>query len=158
MAPTTKTPSLLFVCTGNICRSPACEAICQKLVPTYVTVDSAAISSHHRNESPDERTQQICRKNGIDISNHRARQIRRDDWLLFDYIIALDENIYSTLEQMKPSDSKSNLVLFSPPNGIHDPYFGGRTGFKKMFDEIQSGMIPFLEQNNIPIASNDNSN
>ena len=151
-----KPESILFVCTGNICRSPACEAICQKNVPNCINVDSAAISSHHRNESPDERTQQICLKNGIDISKHRARQIRADDWILFDIIVALDENIFQTLTQMKPTNSHSKLVLFAPPKGIHDPYFGGRTGFKRMYDEIDKGMLPFLKQNGIPILSKSN--
>ncbi|EAY00520.1 low molecular weight phosphotyrosine protein phosphatase, putative [Trichomonas vaginalis G3] len=141
--------SVLFVCTGNICRSPACEAICQKLTNGSVMVDSAAISSHHRNESPDERTQAICLKHNVDISQHRARQIRADDWLLFDFVVALDENIYKTLIQMKPINSKAQVLLYAPPHGIHDPYFGGRTGFSKMYQDIVSTMPEFLKQNNI---------
>lgn len=142
-------PSVLFVCTGNICRSPACEAICQKLTNGAIIADSAAISAHHRNESPDERTQAVCLKHNVDISNHRARQIRADDWVLFDYIVALDEAIYNTLLQMRPQNAKGQVVLYAPPHGIHDPYFGGRTGFSKMFDDIVSTMPQFLQQNNI---------
>ena len=112
-------------------------------------VDSAAISSHHRNESPDERTQAICLKHNVDISQHRARQIRADDWLLFDFVVALDENIYKTLIQMKPINSKAQVLLYAPPHGIHDPYFGGRTGFSKMYQDIVSTMPEFLKQNNI---------
>lgn len=141
--------SVLFVCLGNICRSPACQGICEMLVGDSIKVDSAAISFHHRNESPDERTQDICMKHNIDVSSHRSRQIRRDDWMLFDVIAALDKNNFDALKQMQPSDSKAKLVLFSPPDGIHDPYFGGRTGFAKMFDEIYNGMIPFLTENGL---------
>lgn len=137
--------NILFVCTGNICRSPVCEAVCKEKTNGKVNVDSAAISWHHRDEAPDKRTQDICIKNGIDISGHRSRQIRWDDWILNDVIVALDNKIYETLQQMKPANSKAKLVLFSPPFGLHDPYFGGRTGFVKMFKDIDNGMLPFLE-------------
>ena len=141
--------AVLFVCLGNICRSPACEGICKLIVKDRLTVASAGTSTWHRNECPDERSQEICMKHGIDISGYRARQIRADDWMLFDVIAALDQTVYETLQSARPEDAKAKVVLFNAPNGIADPYYGGRTGFQKMFNQIFDTMEPFLKENGL---------
>ena len=145
-----RSKSILFVCLGNICRSPACEGICKLISDGEVEAHSASTSSWHRNECPDERSQEICQKHGIDISGHRARPIRNDDWEYFDVIAALDPNVYKVLESMKPSDDvKAKLVLFNSPNGVADPYYGGRLGFQKMFTQIYNTMGQFLIENKL---------
>ena len=141
--------SVLFVCLGNIYRSPTCEGICNYLIGDYVHAESCSTSSWHRNECPDERSQEICIKHGIDISGHKSRVIRNDDWSRFDVIAALDENVLQTLQTMKVADSKAKLVLFNSPEGIPDPYYGGRRGFQKMFNQIDEVMLPFLVQNDL---------
>ena len=146
--------SILFVCLGNICRSPACEGVCKFFARDDLIVESASTSSWHRNEGPDERAQEICLKHGIDITGHRSRPIRSDDWSRFDIIAALDDSCFQTLEQAKPSDAHAKVVLFNPPNGIADPYYGGRTGFQKMFDQIFKTMQNFLEDNDLLPKSN----
>lgn len=114
--------SILFVCTGNIIRSPVCQGICDKITGGALRVDSAATSGLHRNETADDRAVRIVKKHGIDISQHRARTIRLDDWILFDYIVAIDKKVYNTLLKIKPEDSKAKLMLYSS-EGIPDPYF-----------------------------------
>ncbi|OHT12840.1 Low molecular weight phosphotyrosine protein phosphatase [Tritrichomonas foetus] len=170
MAATRK--SVLFVCLGNICRSPTCEGICRLISQGEVDAQSASTSSWHRNECPDERSQEICMKHGIDISGHRARAIRNDDWEYFDIIAALDQKVLDVLKGMRPegqnqgqnenqndsqSDSqntgqgqtKAKLVLFNPPDGVGDPYYGGRSGFQKMFTQIYNAMGDFLLGNGL---------
>lgn len=138
--------SILFVCTGNICRSPVAAALCSKMAKENLKVSSAAISSHHVNERADDRTLEVVQKHGLDISHHRARQIRADDWMLFDFIVALDKKVYKSLLEMKPNNSKSKVILYAD---IRDPFFSGRSGFTKMFEDIQSCMPQFLLNNNI---------
>lgn len=146
-----KKKSVLFVCLGNICRSPTCEGICKQISEGEVDAQSASTSSWHRNECPDERSQEICQKNGIDISGHRARAIRNDDWDYFDVIAALDQKVLETLNGIKPQKSTAKLVLFNAPTGIGDPYYGGRTGFQKMFNQIYDAMPHFLEDNELMV-------
>ena len=71
-------------------------------------ISSAAMTQFHLNESPDFRIQDVCLKKGIDISNYRAKQIKQIDWITYDYIVALDPNIYDVLQGMKPVDSKTS--------------------------------------------------
>lgn len=138
--------SILFVCTGNICRSPVAAVLCSKMAHENLKVSSAAISAHHVNERADERTIEVVQKHGLDISGHRARQIRADDWMLFDYIVALDKKVYNSLLQMKPNNSTSEVILYAD---IRDPFYSGRSGFTKMYDDIEKGMPQFLRNNNI---------
>jgi protein-tyrosine phosphatase len=138
--------SVLFVCLGNICRSPACEGICRKVCGDAIVVDSASTSVVHVNESPDERAVDVCSKHGIDIREHRARQMTAFDWTRFDVIAALDENVLGILARSTPSETKAQVVLFNAPDGIADPYYGGRLGFKRMFDQIDQTMKAFLAE------------
>ena len=85
---------VLFVCLGNICRSPACEGICRSIVGDRVCVDSAGTCSFHVGQSPDSRSQRACKDNGIDISHQRARQVTKADWTKFDVIAALDDSVH----------------------------------------------------------------
>ena len=147
--PYNKKKSVLFVCLGNICRSPTCEGICRLISNGEVDAQSASTSSWHRNECPDERSQEICQKHGIDISGHRARAIRNDDWEYFDVIAALDQKVLETLSGMRPQNSTAKLLLFNAPDGVGDPYYGGRTGFQKMFQQIYNAMGDFLKDNGL---------
>ena len=88
--------SVLFVCLGNICRSPAAEGICRH-VAKNLTVDSCGTGPWHVGQSPDSRSQKSCKKHGVDISRHVGRTIKKQDWSNFDVIAALDDSIYSEL-------------------------------------------------------------
>lgn len=151
--------AILFVCIGNICRSPACEAICRSIYQNLknqtphkiinMKISSAAIAQFHLNEPPDFRIQNVCLRNGIDISHYRAKMITKIDWIQYDYIVALDPQVYDILHRMRPIDSKAKILLFNAPNGIDDPYYCGKVAFIRMFQEIQMNMKQFLFENNI---------
>ena len=141
--------SILFVCLGNICRSPACEGICKSIVKDKLFVDSAGTCGYHVGESPDDRSQAVCANHGVNISGQRARQISHNDWSKFDVIAALDQSVFSDLNSMKPKGAKAKLVLFNEPNGVGDPYYGGMAGFEKMYESIYSAMTPFLKQHGL---------
>jgi protein-tyrosine-phosphatase len=136
--------SVLFVCLGNICRSPACEAICKSLCGDKLTVASASTSPSHLNETADDRTIDVCSKHGIDVCGHRAKQMTSFDWTQFDIVVALDDNVLNILNRLKPAEAKAKVALFNAPDGIADPYYEGRVGFQKMFDQISEKMKPFL--------------
>lgn len=137
--------SILWVCLGNICRSPAAEGICRS-VAKNLHVDSAATSSFHVGQTPDRRSQKACKKHGVDISCHRAKQVKKDDFRKYNVIVALDNSILSSLNSMKPKDSTAKVVLFNPPKGIEDPYYGDDKGFDTMYNNISSLMPKFLEE------------
>jgi protein-tyrosine phosphatase len=139
-------PSVLFVCLGNICRSPACEGICRSVTNGAVLVESAGSIGYHAGESPDSRSQRVCSENGIDISGQHARQISEADWTRFSVIAALDASVLSNLQRMRPPNATAQLVLFNAPDGVPDPYYGGMDGFRSMFQSISAAMQPFLSQ------------
>ena len=136
--------SILFVCLGNICRSPACEGFAKKHFGNYLDVDSAGIENYHVGQPPDSRSIKVCKNHGIDISSHRARKIRKNDWDQFDVIVALDQSVLQSLQHKKPKNSKAKLVLFS--NGVPDPWYGGNSAFDSMYSQIERDMTPFLKQ------------
>lgn len=140
--------SVLFVCLGNICRSPAAEGICRH-VAKNLTVDSCGTGPWHVGQRPDSRSQQSCRNNGVDISGHVAKQIKSSDFQKFDVIAALDQSIFEELKQIKPAKCKSKIVLFNAPHGIDDPYYGGQDGFDKMYKIIYNAMPKFLKDNGL---------
>nr|1P8A_A Chain A, protein tyrosine phosphatase [Tritrichomonas suis] len=140
--------AVLFVCLGNICRSPACEGICRDMVGDKLIIDSAATSGFHVGQSPDTRSQKVCKSNGVDISKQRARQITKADFSKFDVIAALDQSILSDINSMKPSNCRAKVVLFNPPNGVDDPYYSS-DGFPTMFASISKEMKPFLTEHGL---------
>jgi protein-tyrosine phosphatase len=141
--------SLLFVCLGNICRSPACEGVCRGIAGDSIIIDSAGTSSFHVGERPDSRSQQVCRNKGIDISRQRSRQIKPADWKTFTIIAALDSSVLSDLQHIRPSDATAKLVMFNPPGGVPDPYYGGSDGFESMIKIITTAMRPFLTEHGL---------
>lgn len=129
-----------------------CRKFYQEMGNNYsnkIKVSSAAMTYFHLNESADSRIQKVCAKNGIDISHHRSKQMRKIDWYTYDYIVALDDEIFQILQETKPPICKSRILLFNTPYGICDPYYGGRIAFSQMFNEIKINMEPFLRENNL---------
>lgn len=148
--------SVLFVCLGNICRSPTAHGVFQKYVAEsefakLVEVDSAGTGSWHLGEAPDRRATQAARGRGYDLSHLRARQVDPADFEHFNYILAMDEENLAELEAMAPADYPGHLSLFldfavaATEREVPDPYYGGADGFDHVLDLVESASAGLLE-------------
>lgn len=136
---------VLFVCLGNICRSPTAEAVFRQLVARADTrlaieIDSAGIGDWHIGEPPDRRAQAAARRRGVDMSTIRARQFVHEDFALFDLILAMDRQNLAELRRRAPAQYRERVRLFlefAPELETHDvpdPYYGGEAGFEQVLD------------------------
>ncbi|MEM7459682.1 MAG: low molecular weight protein-tyrosine-phosphatase [Pseudomonadota bacterium] len=141
-------PRLLFVCLGNICRSPAADGIARSLAAQRGLdwrIDSAGTGGWHVGDPPDARMVAAAAGRGIDLSPLRARQAEADDFLRFDHIFAMDENNLADLEQIRPPDAQASLNLFLPHDNVPDPYYGGPDGFERVLDLVSNRMETLFE-------------
>jgi protein-tyrosine phosphatase len=147
--------SVLFVCLGNICRSPTAEGVFRQLlaqqgVAEAIRVDSAGTGAWHVGEPPDARAQAAARTRGVDLSKLRARQVSPDDFEIFDHILAMDESNLTDLADLCPPRHRSKLRLFlefaphAEEREVPDPYFGGDDGFGRVLDLIEAASRGFL--------------
>ena len=144
---------ILFVCLGNICRSPTAEAVMRKLVEARdlsIEIDSAGTAAYHIGKSPDDRSQQVALKRGIDMSGQRARKVAENDFYEFDFILAMDKANYRDLLAIKPSNANADVLLFLNEFGsmgyeeVPDPYYGGEQGFELVLDLLEDACEQFL--------------
>jgi len=147
---------VLFVCMGNICRSPTAEGVFRHLVQQeghddWITTDSAGTHSYHVGHEPDHRSQQTALSRGIDLSDLRARKAVAKDFHAFDYVLAMDDDNYQLLENICPAGLEEKLSLFLDfskdysETQVPDPYYGGDQGFEHVFDLIASASRGLLE-------------
>lgn len=136
---------VLFVCLGNICRSPTAEGVFRALVAEEglsgdIQTDSAGTGSWHVGASPDKRAQQAALKRGIDLSDLRARQARPKDFVTFDYVLAMDRSNYADLSNLCPPGYEDRLHMFltfaenTQVEEVPDPYYGAADGFGYVLD------------------------
>jgi protein-tyrosine phosphatase len=148
---------ILFVCLGNICRSPTAEVVFRALAtreaPDIVLeVDSAGTAGYHVGELPDRRTRQAAARRGYDLSAVRARVVEPRDFEHFDLILAMDRENLRALERRAPAHTRERLRLFlefAPDAGISevpDPYYGGPNGFEDVLDLIEAASRGLIEQ------------
>jgi protein-tyrosine phosphatase len=151
-----KPTGVLFVCLGNICRSPTAEGVFRKLVEdrglaAAFQIDSAGTSGWHRGEPPDPRSQQEALRHGIDLSRQRSRPVLPQDFQQFDYIVAMDSANLHELRKRCPANLQTRLhrlTAFAPDLGINDvpdPYYGGEKGFEAVFNIVRAGAEGLLE-------------
>ena len=139
---------VLFVCMGNICRSPSAEGVFLSLVDREgladrIEIDSAGTHGYHVGEPPDPRAQTAARQRGIDISGQRARKVAVEDFARFDYVLPMDFDNYRILLDMCPAESRAELRRFLefapdlPEEDVPDPYYGGPKVFARVLDLIE---------------------
>jgi len=147
---------VLFVCMGNICRSPTAEGVFNKLLDTQdraasFLVDSAGTHAYHVGEQSDPRSQQEARRRGVDLSSIRARKVATSDFEYFDHILAMDSDNYHLLLAASPSEYHHKIALFldyAPESGerdVPDPYYGGPNGFSHVFDLVEAASKGFYQ-------------
>ena len=139
--------SVLFVCLGNICRSPTAHGVLQHKLAERglagrVRVDSAGTGGWHAGEPPDRRTQRHAAARGYDLSALRARQVVPADFVRFTHILAMDRSNLDDLQLLKPEDFSGELGLFLGygSRGLYevpDPYYGGAKGFEDVLDLVE---------------------
>jgi low molecular weight protein-tyrosine phosphatase len=153
-----RSTGILFVCTGNICRSPTAHGVFLHMVRTaglaaQLRVDSAGTHDYHVGEPPDARAQAHARRRGYDLSALRARQVTPRDFVGFERILAMDRGHLAILRRQAPA-GYAGLGLFmdyarpSPGPDVPDPYYGGEAGFERVLDMIElaaRGLLRSLE-------------
>ncbi|HKU45876.1 MAG TPA: low molecular weight protein-tyrosine-phosphatase [Burkholderiales bacterium] len=141
--------SILFVCTGNICRSPTAEGVLKHLareISIELRVESAGIGDWHVGQPPDERSQHHARNRGYDLSTQRARQVRAEDFEEFDMILAMDRGHLRALQKMAPPRHHAKIRLFVAGADVPDPYYGGASGFEHVLDLVEERCRALLEE------------
>jgi protein-tyrosine phosphatase len=144
--------SILFVCLGNICRSPLAEGVFRDAVQqagqsAAFSLDSAGTGAWHQGNPPDPRSIDIAEKYGIDISGQRARQVQTADFEDFDLILAMDRSNLAALRATAPKTSRAQIRLFleAPAEDIPDPYYGGEEGFETIYAMLRKGSDKLLD-------------
>jgi protein-tyrosine phosphatase len=139
---------VLFVCTGNICRSPTAEGILRHLARqggVAVHVESAGTHDYHAGEPPDERAQHHATRRGYDLSAQRARQVTARDFEEFELIVAMDRGHLRVLERICPTRHRGKLRLLVAGRDVPDPYYGGAEGFERVLDMIEAACRGLIE-------------
>lgn len=147
---------ILMVCLGNICRSPLAEGIMREKAQEAgldITVDSAGTAAYHAGEPPDRRSQEVAKKHGIDISKQRARQFGVSDFDIFDKIFVMDSSNYEDVvaltadaEDAGKVDHILNTIYPGKNRPVPDPYYGGRDGFKNVYDMLEKSCNIIVER------------
>lgn len=147
---------VLFVCLGNICRSPTAEGVLRALAAReapelMIEVDSAGTAGYHVGQPPDPRTRQAAARRGYDLSTLRARIVEPGDFERFDLILAMDHENLEVLRRRAPGHARERLRLFlefapdGAPDEVPDPYYGGPNGFEEVLDLVEAATRGLLE-------------
>jgi len=148
--------AILFVCMGNICRSPTAEGVFRRLLEEEagdlrVEVDSAGTHAYHTGSEPDHRAQAAALRRKLDLSTQRARQVMVEDFERFDLLLAMDEDNYAVLQSRCPPGYREKIRLFLDygsmgERNVPDPYYGGDAGFEHVLDLIEDAARGLLAE------------
>ena len=155
MSESIKKTSVLFVCMGNICRSPTAEGVFRYHVEgaglaEHIEIDSAGTHAYHVGEPADHRARAAAERRGMSLDGIRARRVSSDDFERFDYILAMDEDNLARLADEAPAEHRHKLRLFlefaqSGEREVPDPYYGGAAGFERVLDLVDEASRGLLE-------------
>ena len=148
--------SVLFVCMGNICRSPTAQGVFDALLAQSpmageVHVDSAGTHAYHVGEPPDARSQAAAAKRGFDLSAQRARKVMVEDFARFDYVLAMDGDNLAALKRLCPAQYRDRVQRFMEyakrpdVRDVPDPYYGGVDGFERVLDLVEEASRGLLD-------------
>jgi protein-tyrosine phosphatase len=142
---------VLFVCTGNICRSPTAAGVFAHFVreaglEDSIHVESAGTHDYHAGEAPDKRAQEHARLRGYDLSALRARQVRKKDFETFDLVVAMDRGHLEILQHNCPPEHQDKLRLLLKGRDVPDPYYGGPEGFECVLDLVEAACLAMLDE------------
>ena len=150
-----ETVSVLFVCMGNICRSPTAEGVFRHFVneaglAEKIDVDSAGTHAFHVGEPPDRRASAAAERRGVSLADIKARRVADSDFERFDYIIAMDEDNQARLIDQAPDEYRGKVQLFlsyasASESEVPDPYYGGAAGFERVLDLVEEASRGLLE-------------
>ena len=153
--------NVLFVCMGNICRSPTAEGVFRHKVEQInaedqIAIDSAGTHAYHVGNPPDGRAQEAALKRNIDLSKQRARRVSPDDFIHFDYVIAMDESNREDLLAICPAGYEDRVHLFLDfsdcnESEVPDPYYGQGRGFEivlNLVEDAADGLLKHIRENN----------
>ncbi len=146
---------VLFVCMGNICRSPTAEGVFQSLIKSEhlghkIDVDSAGTHAYHMGDAPDLRAQKAAKDRDVDLASLRARKVIVGDYHDFDYLLVMDEDNYQLVMEFCPEEHKHKVKYFLEyaPHldtlEVPDPYYGGKYGFELVLDMVEDASTGFL--------------
>lgn len=149
--------SVLFVCMGNICRSPTAETVFRHYVESagvseHILIDSAGTHAYHVGDPPDLRSQRAALQRGYDMSKLRGRQVCQEDFRRFDYVLAMDSSNLGILQRLATPDSNAMTRLFleyarhHAEREVPDPYYGGEDGFEHVLDMVEDAAQGLLEE------------
>ena len=147
---------ILFVCLGNICRSPTAEIVFREIVAREapdlrIEIDSAGTAAYHVGSPPDSRTRQAALRRGYDMSALRARVVEAQDFSLYDLILAMDRQNFDTLRQRAPATAHERIRMFlefapdTDATDVPDPYYGGPNGFEEVLDLVEAAARGLLQ-------------
>jgi len=150
---------ILFVCMGNICRSPTAQGVFDQLINAQglgkiITTDSAGTGAWHTGKSPDSRARKVAKRRGYNLDKYRARMVNEQDYERFDLILAMDRENIASMQSQCPAEYQAKLKLllsFSSATDeleVPDPYYGGQRGFELVLDLVEDachGLISHLQ-------------